>query len=125
MSTRGVKMSEWVLVDADLSYYHSTKFMSGGRLYFLKAGRKNVSIYHLALRKNVSIKMSSIPEFLYTTEKFTHRTHHFPLKTWNNILKIFKEYTQKTKQEKDILDTLKKIKKKIKKKLTSFYKNVL
>ena len=93
-------MSEWVLVDTDLSYYHSTKFMTGGRLYFLKAGRKNVSIYHLALRKNVSIKMSSIPEFLYATEKFTNQIHNFPLKTWNNILKILGNTPKKQNKKK-------------------------
>ena len=37
----GTKMSaDWILIDADLSYYHSTKFKAGGRLYFIKAGRK-------------------------------------------------------------------------------------
>ena len=57
--------ADWTLIDADLSSYSSTKFKAGGRLYFLKAGRKNVSIYDLALRKNVSLKMSAIPRFYY------------------------------------------------------------
>ena len=104
----GTKMSaEWILIDADLSYYHSTKFKAGGRLYFIKAGRKNVSVYDLALRKNVSFKMSALPQFFYTPENFTFETHHFPPKTWKSILKDFRGYTQKTKNEKDILDTLK------------------
>ena len=50
--------ADWVLINADLGGYHSTKFKAGGRLYFLKAGRKNVSVYDLALRKNVSLKLS-------------------------------------------------------------------
>ena len=106
-------MSEWILVDADLSRYHSTKFKAGGRLYFLKAGRKNVSIYDLALRKNVNLKMSALPKFFYTPENFTFETHHFSTKTWKSILKDFRGYTKKTKNEKDILDTLKKINKKV------------
>jgi len=100
-------MSEWTLIDADLGRYHHTKFKSGGRLYFIKAGRKNVSVYDLALRKNVSIKMSALPKFFYTPENFTFETHHFSTKTWKSILKTFRVYKQKTKQEKDILDTLK------------------
>tara|TARA_R100000008_G_scaffold86188_1_gene78301 strand:- start:1743 stop:2069 length:327 start_codon:yes stop_codon:yes gene_type:complete len=99
--------ANWILIDADLSYYHSTKFRAGGRLYFLKTGRKNVSIYDLALRKNVSLKMSALPQFFYTPSMFTFATHFFPLKTWKSILKDFRGYTQKTKNEKDILDTLK------------------
>ena len=105
-------MSEWILIDADLSGYHSTKFKAGGRLYFLKAGRKNVSIYDLALRKNVNLKMSALPKFFYTPDEFTFSTHHFSTKTWKSILKDFRGYTKKTKNEKDILDTLKKINKK-------------
>ena len=31
-------MSEWILIDADLGTYSSTKFKSGGRLYFIKEG---------------------------------------------------------------------------------------
>ena len=100
-------MSEWTLIDADLGRYHHTKFKSGGRLYFIKTGRKNVSVYDLALRKNVSIKMSALPKFFYTPENFTFETHHFSTKTWKSILKTFRVYKQKTKQEKDILDTLK------------------
>ena len=99
--------ANWILIDADLSYYHSTKFRAGGRLYFIKAGRKNVSVYDLALRKNVSLKMSALPQFFYTPENFTFETHHFSTKTWKSILKDFRGYTQKTKNEKDILDTLK------------------
>ena len=99
--------ANWILIDADLSYYHSTKFRAGGRLYFIKAGRKNVSVYDLALRKNVSLKMSALPQFFYTPENFTLTTHHFSTKTWKSILKDFRGYTQKTKNEKDILDTLK------------------
>ena len=94
-------MSEWILVDADLSRYHSTKFKAGGRLYFLKAGRKNVSL-----------KLSAIPKFYYTPEEFTFGTHHFSTKTWKSILKDFRGYTKKTRNEKDILDTLKKINRK-------------
>ena len=99
--------ANWILIDADLSYYHSTKFRAGGRLYFLKTGRKNVSIYDLALRINVSLKMSALPQFFYTPSMFTFETHFFPPKTWKSILKDFRGYTQKTKNEKDILDTLK------------------
>ena len=104
--------ANWILIDADLSYYHSTKFRAGGRLYFIKAGRKNVSVYDLALRKNVSLKMSALPQFFYTPENFTLTTHHFSTKTWKSILKDFRGYTQKTNIEKSILDTLKKINKK-------------
>jgi len=100
-------MSEWTLIDADLGRYHHTKFKSGGRLYFIKGARKNVSVYDIALRKNVSIKMSALPKFFYTPENFTFETHHFSTKTWKSILKTFRVYKQKTKQEKDILDTLK------------------
>ena len=106
-------MSElWTLIDADLSAYNHTKFSAGGRLYFIKAGRKNVSVYDLALRKNVSLKMSALPQFFYTPENFTFETHHFSTKTWKSILKDFRGYTQKTNIEKSILDTLKKINKK-------------
>ena len=87
--------------------YSSTKFKSGGRLYFIKVGRKNVSVYDLARRKNVSLKMSALPKFFYTPENFTFEAHHFSTKTWKSILKTFRVYKQKTKQEKDILDTLK------------------
>ena len=100
-------MSEWTLIDADLGSYSSAKFKSGGRLYFIKAGRKNVSIYDLALRKNVSLKLSALPKFFYTPDEFVFDTHHFSTKTWKSILKDFRVYKQKTKQEKDILDTLK------------------
>jgi len=99
--------ADWILIDADLGSYSSTKFKSGGRLYFIKAGRKNVSIYDLALRKNVSLKLSTLPKFFYTPENFTFETHHFSTKTYKSILKDFRVYKQKTKQEKDILDTLK------------------
>ena len=103
--------ADWVLIDADLSSYSSIKFKSGGRLYFLKAGRKNVSIYDLALRKNVSLKLSALPKFFYTPDEFVFDTHHFSTKTWKSILRDFREYTQKTNTEKSILDTLKKINK--------------
>tara|TARA_R110000765_G_scaffold136943_1_gene236340 strand:- start:878 stop:1192 length:315 start_codon:yes stop_codon:yes gene_type:complete len=92
-------MSEWILIDADLGSYSSTKFKSGGRLYFIKAGRKNVSIYDLALRKNVSLKLSTLPKFFYTPENFTFETHHFSTKTWKSILKNFRVY-QKNKTRK-------------------------
>ena len=72
--------ADWVLIDADLSSYSSTKFKAGGRLYFIKAGRKNVSVYDLALRKNVSLKLSALPKFFYTPDEFVFDTHHFPLK---------------------------------------------
>jgi len=104
--------ADWVLIDADLSY-KNRKFPSGGRLYFVKAGRKNVSVYEVSTRKNVNLKLSAIPKFFYTPDEFTFTTHHFPTKTWKSILKDFRAYTQKTKNEKDILDTLKKINKKI------------
>ena len=104
--------ADWVLINADLSRYHSTKFKAGGRLYFLKAGKKNVNVYDLALRKNVSLKLSAIPKFYYTPEEFTFCTHHFSTKTWKSILKDFRGYTKKTRNEKDILDTLKKINRK-------------
>ena len=57
--------------------------------------------------------MSALPKFFYTPNEFTFETHHFSTKTWKSILKDFRAYTQKTKNEKDILDTLKKINKKI------------
>ena len=102
-------MSEWILVDADFSRYHSTKFKAGGRLYFLKAGRKNVSIYDLALRKNVSLNLSALPLHYFELNDYSKK---FPPKTWKSILKDFRGYTKKTKNEKDILDTLKKINRK-------------
>ena len=95
--------ADWILVDADFSRYHSTKFKAGGRLYFLKAGRKNVSVYDLALRKNVSLKLSALPKFFYTSDEFVLGTYHFSIKTWKSILKDFRAYTKKTKNEKDIL----------------------
>ena len=101
--------ADWILIDADLSSYSSTKFKAGGRLYFIKAGRKNVSVYDLALRKNVSLKLSTLPKFFYTPDEFIFDTHHFSTKTWKSILRDFRGYTKKTRNEKDILDTLKKI----------------
>ena len=101
-------MSEWILVDADLSGYHSTKFKAGGRLYFLKAGRKNVSIYDLALRKNVSLKLSALPLHYFELNDYSKKFHK---NTWKSILRDFRGYTKKTRNEKDILDTLKKINK--------------
>ncbi len=56
--------ANWVLVNADLGRY-GKRLVSGGRLYFLKGGRKNVSIYELATRKNVSIRLSAIPKFYF------------------------------------------------------------
>ena len=107
--------ADWVLIDADLSSYSSTKFKAGGRLYFLKAGRKNVSVYDLALRKNVSLKLSVLNKFYYDLSEGVKYLplHKFPKKTWKSILKDFRGYTKKTKNEKDILDTLKKIKLKV------------
>ena len=101
--------ADWVLIDADLSGYHSTKFKAGGRLYFLKAGRKNVSVYDLALRKNVSLKLSALPLHYFELNDYSKK---FSPKTWKSILKDFRGYTKKTKNEKGILDTLKKINKK-------------
>ena len=98
--------ADWILIDADLSGYHSTKFKAGGRLYFLKAGRKNVSVYDLALRKNVSLKLSALPLHYLELNDYSKK---FSPKTWKSILKDFRAYTQKTNIEKSILDTLKKI----------------
>jgi len=100
--------ADWVLIDADLSSYSSIKFKSGGRLYFLKAGRKNVSIYDLALRKNVSLKLSALPLHYFELNNYSKKFHK---NTWKSILRDFREYTQKTNTEKSILDTLKKINK--------------
>ena len=94
--------ANWVLVNADLGRY-GKRLVSGGRLYFLKGGRKNVSIYELATRKNVSIRLSAIPKFYFDL------IHNFPKITFQRIKKDFMAYTQKTKNEKEILDTLKKI----------------
>ena len=58
----------WTLIDADLSAYNHTKFSAGGRLYFIKAGRKNVSVYRYHARKNVSIRLSALPEFFFNEE---------------------------------------------------------
>ena len=89
--------ANWILIDADLGTYSSTKFKSGGRLYFIKVGRKNVSVYlNTAYEDRL---LSKCPN------------------TFKSILKDFRGYTQKTKNEKDILDTLK-----IKAKIN--YKNV-
>ena len=105
--------ASWILVDADLSSY-GKRLVSGGRFYFLKAGRKNVSVYELATRKNVSIRLSAIPKFYFDLDwnQLGHAkspVHKFTKKTFQGIKKYFMAYTQKTKNEKDILDTLKKI----------------
>ena len=100
--------ASWILVDADLGRY-GKRLVSGSRFYFLKAGRKNVSVYELGTRKNVSIKLSAIPKFYFDLTEDYPRVHNFPKKTFQNIKKYFMAYTQKTKNEKDILDTLKKI----------------
>jgi len=102
--------ADWVLIDADLSY-KNRRLVSGGRLYFVKAGRKNVSIHEVAKRKNVSMNLSDIPTFYYDLSEGIKypRLHKFPKKTWKSILKDFRAYTQKTNTEKSILDTLKKI----------------
>ena len=101
--------ANWILIDADLGRYSSTKFKSGGRLYFIKAGRKNVSVYDLALRKNVSLKLSALPLHYLELNDYSKK---FSPKTWKSILKDFRGYTKKTRNEKDILDTLKKINRK-------------
>ena len=95
----------WTLIDADLSAYNHTKFSAGGRLYFIKAGRKNVSI-----------RLSALPEFFFNEESETKLLRKYP-NTFKNILKDFKAYKNKTAIEKNILDTLK-----IKAKIN--YKNV-
>jgi len=100
--------AEWILIDADLSSYSSIKFKAGGRLYFLKAGRKNVSVYDLALRKNVSLKLSALPFHYFELNDYS-KNKKFPTKTWKSILRDFRAYTKKTRNEKSILDTLKKI----------------
>ena len=91
--------ADWVLIDADLSR-KNRKFFCGGRLYFVKAGRKNVSV-----------RLSDLPTFYYDLSEGIKypRLHKFPKKTWKNILRDFRAYTQKTNTEKSILDTLKKI----------------
>jgi len=116
MSTENKMSTDWILVDADFGRYHSIKFKSGGRLYFIKGARKNVSVYDIALRKNVSIKMSALPSLYFNTAYETNLLRKYP-NTFKNLLKNFKVFTQKTKQEKNILDTLK-----IKSKIN--YKNV-
>ena len=98
--------ANWILVDADFGRYHHTKFKSGGRLYFIKAGRKNVSVYDIALRKNVSIKMSALPSLFFNEEYEDKLLRKYP-NTFKNLLKNFRVYKQKTVTEKNILDTLK------------------
>ena len=112
-----IKMSDlWTLIDADLSAYNHTKFSAGGRLYFIKAGRKNVNVYRYHARKNVSIRLSALPEFFFNEESETKLLRKYP-NTFKNILKDFRAYKNKTAIEKNILDTLK-----IKAKIN--YKNV-
>ena len=112
-----IKMSDlWTLIDADLSAYNHTKFSAGGRLYFIKAGRKNVNVYRYHARKNVSIRLSALPEFFFNEESETKLLRKYP-NTFKNILKDFKAYKNKTAIEINILDTLK-----IKSKIN--YKNV-
>ena len=106
MSTENKMSTDWILVDADFGRYHHTKFKSGGRLYFIKGARKNVSVYDIALRKNVSLKMSALPSLYFNTTYETNLLRKYP-NTFKNLLKNFKVFTQKTKQEKNILDTLK------------------
>jgi len=98
--------ANWILVDADFGRYHHTKFKSGGRLYFIKAGRKNVSVYDIALRKNVSLKMSALPSLFFNEENEDKLLRKYP-NTFKNLLKNFRVYKQKTVTEKNILDTLK------------------
>ena len=98
--------ANWILVDADFGRYHHTKFKSGGRLYFIKAGRKNVSVYDIALRKNVSLKMSALPSLFFNEEYEDKLLRKYP-NTFKNLLKNFRVYKQKTVTEKNILDTLK------------------
>lgn len=98
--------ANWILVDADFGRYHHTKFKSGGRLYFIKAGRKNVSVYDIALRKNVSLKMSALPSLFFNEEYEDKLLRKYP-NTFKNLLKNFRVYKQKTATEKNILDTLK------------------
>ena len=102
--------ADWVLINADLSY-KSRRFASGGRLYFVKTGRKNVSVYEVTKRKNVRVKLSYIPKFYYDLSEGIKYLplHKFPKKTWKSLAKQFREYTKKTAIEKSILDTLKKI----------------
>ena len=114
MSTENKMSTDWILVDADFCRNHHTKFKSGGRLYFIKVARKKVSV--IALRKYVSLKMSAIPSLFFNTTYETNLLRKYP-NTFKNLLKNFKVFTQKTKQEKNILDTLK-----IKAKIN--YKNV-
>ena len=116
MSTENKMSTDWILVDADFGRYHHTKFKSGGRLYFIKAGRKNVSVYRYHARKNVSLRLSALPSFFFNEESETKLLRRYP-KTFKNILKDFKAYKNKTSIEKNILDTLK-----IKAKIN--YKNV-
>ena len=116
MSTENKMSTDWILVDADFARYNHSKFKSGGRLYFIKGARKNVSVYDIALRKNVSLKMSALPSLFFNTAYETNLLRKYP-KTFKNLLKNFRVYKQKTKQEKNILDTLK-----IKAKIN--YKNV-
>ena len=106
MSTENKMSTDWILVDADFGRYHHTKFKSGGRLYFIKGARKNVSVYDVALRKNVSLKMSALPTPYFNTAYETNLLRMYP-NTFKNLLKNFRLFTQKTKQEKNILDTLK------------------
>ena len=102
--------ADWVLINADLSY-KNRRFASGGRLYFVKAGKKNVSVHEVAKRKNVRVKLSVLNKFYYDLSEGVKYLplHKFPKKTWKSILKDFRGYTKKTKNEKGILDTLKKI----------------
>ena len=106
MSTENKMSTDWILVDADFGRYHHTKFKSGGRLYFIKGARKNVSVYDIALRKNVSIKMSALPSLFFNTTYETNLLRKYP-NTFKNLLKNFRVYKQKTATEKNILDTLK------------------
>jgi len=104
--------NDWNLIDADLSKYSNTKFKAGGRLYFIKPGRKNVSIYELSVRKNVSLRMSALPKFFIDeADKLQQSILDKYTNTLKNIYKTFMLFKQKTNIEKNILDTLKKYKK--------------
>jgi hypothetical protein len=84
-------MSElWTLIDADLSAYNHTKFSAGGRLYFIKAGRKNVNVYRYHARKNVSIRLSALPEFFFNEESETKLLRKYPNTFEKNILDTLK-----------------------------------
>ena len=109
-------MSEWNYHYTDLGDY-TKKVVGGGRTYFIKVGKKFVSIYEFFTRKFVKEYVAKFPKPILDERKKLDK------KRINTLIKLFSENINKhknstfhnkkrvTKNEKEILSTLKKMKK--------------